>query len=166
METASGCTPHQNSTWCITYEPCPIGEYHCYTTCWCSEVSGNIPLGPAALTVYIPKNLLHWWYITDIHLLAMIYIFHSMSVMFWATVAPPPPPPPEIQNGITVPAYRVQTHGAQTVRGLVESDTEFLSRKAYYSCQVSRICVAAVSVETRALKTDGTIDQMNRALMS
>ena len=41
--------------WYITYEPCPIGEYHCYTTCWCSEVSGNIPLGPAALAVYSQK---------------------------------------------------------------------------------------------------------------
>ena len=29
METASGYIPHQNSTWYKTYEPCPIGEYHC-----------------------------------------------------------------------------------------------------------------------------------------
>ncbi len=29
----------------IAYEPRPlIDEYHCYTTCWCSEVSGNIEM--------------------------------------------------------------------------------------------------------------------------
>ena len=80
-----------------------------------------------------------------------------MSVTFWAAVAPPPPPP-GIQNGIT--AYTCTPCSSSRCTNSQKSGrvcSKVLSRKAYYSCQVSRICVAAVSVETRALETDSTI---------
>ena len=55
MEMPIGYTPHQNSAWYITYNQRQIGVYQCYTTCWCSEVFGNIPLRLLALAVYAQK---------------------------------------------------------------------------------------------------------------
>ena len=77
-----------------------------------------------------------------------------MSVTFWAAVGSPP----GIQNGIT--AYTCTPCSSSRCTNSQKSGrvcSKVLSRKAYYSCQVSRICVAAVSVETRALETDSTI---------
>ena len=53
----------------------------------------------------------------------------------------------------------LRTESARSVRELGKFTTYYLLRKAYYSSQVSRVCVASVWVEIWALLTDGTFKQ-------
>ena len=80
--------------------------------------------------------------------LAFIY---NMSVTFWAAVGPG-----FKMASPQLPAHRVRAHGARIVRDLDEFVTKFI-KEGVLQLSGSRICVAAVSVETRALETDRTI---------